>query len=52
MIYVIDNEEYLKDEYHFDVVEPFSGNVNYDIIHINHFENYMNYLVETFSLFN
>lgn len=52
MLYVIDNEEYLKDEYHFDVVEPFSGNVSYDIIHINHFENYMNYLVETLSLFN
>lgn len=52
MIYVIDNEEYLDNKYHFDFVEPFSGNVSYDIIHINYFENYMNYLVETLSLFN
>lgn len=52
MIYVIDNEKYLENKYHVDIVEPFSGNVTYNIIHINHFENYMNYLVETLSLFN
>jgi uncharacterized protein CbrC (UPF0167 family) len=46
MIYVIDNEEYRKSEYHFDIVEPFSGNVSYKIMHINHFENYIKYLVE------
>ena len=46
MIYVIDNEEYLESKYHFDIVEPFSGNVSYEIIHINHFENHINHLVD------
>ena len=46
MIYVIDNEEYLENKYHFDTVEPFSGNVNYEIIHINHFENHIKRLVD------
>jgi hypothetical protein len=41
MVYVVDNEEYLENEYHFDIVEPFSGNVSYEIMHINHFENYI-----------
>lgn len=45
MIYVIDNKEYLENKYHFDIVEPFSGNVSYEIIHINHLENQINYLV-------
>ncbi|POY34719.1 hypothetical protein C3K47_18980 [Solitalea longa] len=45
MIYVIDNEEYLDNKYHFDIVEPFSGNVSYEVIHINHFENHINHLV-------
>lgn len=45
MIYVVDSEEYLESEYHFDIVEPFSGNVSYEIIHINHFENYIKYVV-------
>jgi|GEM_PF-6941983 len=40
MIYVVDNEEYLENRYHFNIVEPFSGNVSYEIIHINNFENY------------
>lgn len=46
MIYVIDNEEYRENKYHFDIVEPFSGNASYDIMHINHFENYINRLVD------
>lgn len=46
MIYVVDNEEYLEDKYHFDIVEPFSGNVSYETVHINHFENYTMRLVD------
>jgi len=44
MIYVIDNKEYRKSKYHFDIAEPFSGNVSYEVIHINHFENHINRL--------
>ena len=44
MIYLIDNEEYRKNKYHFDIAEPFSGNVSYEVIHINHFENHINRL--------
>lgn len=46
MIYVIDNEEYFESNYHFEIVQPFSGNVRYEIVHINHFENRINNLVE------
>ena len=46
MIYVIDNEEYRKNKYHFDRTEPFSGNVSYTTIHINYLENYINHLVD------
>lgn len=46
MIYVIDNEKYFEKKYHFDVVEPFSDNVNYKIIHIDNFENYLNQLID------
>ncbi len=42
MIYLIDNEKFLDNKYHFDIVEPFSSNVNYKILHIRHIENYMN----------
>ena len=45
IIYVIDNEEYLEKEYHLDNVEPFSGNVSYEIMHVIHLENYINHLV-------
>lgn len=45
MIYVIDNEEYLDNEYHLDNVEPFSGNISYEIMHIIHLENYIYRLV-------
>lgn len=45
IIYVVDNEEYRKDKYHFDITEPFSENVSYEIIHINHLENYIIRLV-------
>lgn len=46
VIYVIDNEEYLENKYHFDNVEPFSGNVSYQLVHISHFENHMNHLID------
>lgn len=46
MIYVIDNDEYFNKKYHFDIVAPFSGNVNYKIIHINNLANYINNLIE------
>ncbi len=46
MLYVIDNEEYLENKYHFDIVEPFSENLNYEIVHINRFEEYMNSLFD------
>ena len=42
MIWVVDNEEYLKNEWHFDKVEPFSGNVSYKIIHLNNFSKIIN----------
>jgi len=45
MIYVIDNEDYLDNEYHIDNVEPFSGNISYEIMHIIHLENYICRLV-------
>lgn len=51
MIYIIDNEEFLEEKYHFDITEPLSENVNYEIIHISHFENYINRLVEIYHLF-
>jgi hypothetical protein len=44
MIWVVDNEEYLKNEWHFDKVEPFSDNVSYKIIHLNNFSKIINYL--------
>lgn len=47
MIYVIDNDEYFDNKYHFDNAEPFSDNVSYKIILINNFENYINHLIET-----
>lgn len=50
MIYVIDNDEYRKSKYHFRI-EPFSGNVSYEIMNINSFENYLNYLLEISNFF-
>lgn len=47
MIYVIDNEEYLDNKYHFDIVEPFTDNVNYSTIRINHLGNHLAHLVDT-----
>jgi hypothetical protein len=52
MIYVIDNEKYFESQYHFDVVEPFSSNVSYKIIHINQLENYIKNLIDKFILFS
>ncbi len=46
MIYVVDNEIYLENKYHFDNVEPFSGNVSYEIMHVNYLENYIIRLVK------
>jgi len=51
MIYLIDNDEYRKSKYHFDIVDTFSGNVSYEIIHINHFENYINRLLDITHFF-
>ena len=46
MIYIVAHEEYRKSKYHFDIDEPFSGNVNYEVVHINHFENHINRIVD------
>lgn len=51
IIYILDNEEYRKSKYHFDTVEPFSGNVSYEIIQISHFENYLNRLRDLANFF-
>jgi ribonucleoside-diphosphate reductase alpha chain len=40
---------YYFNKYHFDIVEPFSGNVSYEIMHINHFENHLNHLVDSLT---
>ena len=44
MIYVVDNEKYLKNEFQFNTVEPFSGNVVFKIWHINNFSKIRNEL--------
>jgi hypothetical protein len=46
MIYIIDNEKYIENKYHFDIVEPFSENVSYEVIHINNFEIHIKRIVE------
>lgn len=51
MIYVIDNEKYFEKKYHFYNVEPFSDNLSYEIIHINHLENYLSRLIEISNFF-
>jgi hypothetical protein len=51
MVYIIDNEKYLDKRYHINAVEPFSSNVSYKIMHIDHFENYLNRLVDDFTFF-
>jgi hypothetical protein len=51
MIYVVDNEKYFDRKYHFDTVQPFSGNVNYKILHINNFESHLKYLLEMSNFF-
>ena len=50
MIYVVDDEKHLQKIYHFDIVEPFSGNVSYQIIHINYIENHVKHLVDISQL--
>jgi len=51
MIYVVDNEKYFDKKYHFASVQPFSGNVNYKILHINNFESHLKYLLEMSRFF-
>lgn len=46
MLYVIDNEKYFDNKYHFDTVEPFSDNVRYKIIHLKHFEDHLNHIID------
>jgi hypothetical protein len=46
MVYIVDNEEFTGHKYHFDIAVPFSENVHYKIIHINHFEDYLRRLVD------
>ena len=45
MIYVVDNEKYFEKKYHFDIVEPFSGNVSYKMVHINNFTNFLHHIM-------
>tara|TARA_B100001758_G_scaffold178686_1_gene155420 strand:- start:41 stop:1258 length:1218 start_codon:yes stop_codon:yes gene_type:complete len=45
MIYVVDNQKYFEKKYNFDIVEPFSGNVSYKMIHINNFTNFLSSLL-------
>lgn len=52
MIYVIDNDEYFNKKYHFDIVEPFSGNVSYKIIHKNKLNQYIVHLIEEYKFLN
>jgi len=52
MIYVVSIDKYLNNEWHFDKVEPFSGNSSYKIMHINNFENYINHLLAEISFLN
>jgi hypothetical protein len=52
MIYVIDNDEYFNKKYHFDIVEPFSGNISYKIIHVNNLMLYILRLIEEHKLLN
>lgn len=51
MIYVIDNEKFLDKKYHFNIVEPFSDNLNYKIILLNDFENYISHLIDVTRFF-
>jgi Zn ribbon nucleic-acid-binding protein len=50
MIYVIDNMEYFDRKYHLDIVEPYSGNVSYHIMHINDLEYHIKRLIDKSNL--
>lgn len=41
MVYIVGNEEFLDIKYHFDVVEPFSGNVDYKNLNIDSLKEYL-----------
>ena len=47
MIYVVGNEEFFEKKYNMDIVEPFSGNVRYKMIHINNFTNFLHHIKNT-----
>ncbi len=51
MIYVIDNDEYFDRKYHFDIIEPFSGNKSYLTIHALNLEHHINHLIDKSMLF-
>ena len=51
MIWVVDNEEYLYNEWHIDKLKPFSGNLSYKIIHIKNFENYFENIIMKTNFF-
>jgi hypothetical protein len=46
MVYIVDNEEFLENKYHFDIAVPFSDNVKYVILHIKHLEGYLRHLAD------
>lgn len=52
MIYVIDNNEFLNKKYHLDIVPPFSGNVQYEIVHVNHLKNRIIDLIQKSNYLN
>lgn len=45
IIWVVDNQEYLINEWDIDKLKPFSGNLSYKIIHINNFEYYIENII-------
>ncbi len=52
MIYVVDNEKYLENKYHFNIIDPFSGNVSYEIIHVNNLTIHILRLIEEHKFLN
>lgn len=52
MIYIIDNDIFLEEKYHFIENDPFTSIVNYQIMNINSFQNYLIYLKDVSNYFN
>lgn len=46
MIYVIDNEKYFDNKYHFNVTDSFSENIKYRVVTIDSFENYLKHKID------